>query len=64
MATQPEYDVQLKEIHHTQKLDKPSGTAVTLAGRHHCSILNSQNGMDYLKKSLIRSTITNHQRTH
>lgn len=31
MATQPEYDVQLKEIHHTQKLDKPSGTAVTLA---------------------------------
>jgi 4-hydroxy-tetrahydrodipicolinate reductase len=31
MAAQPEYDVQLKEIHHTQKLDKPSGTAVTLA---------------------------------
>ena len=31
MASQPEYDVRLKEIHHTQKLDKPSGTAVTLA---------------------------------
>jgi 4-hydroxy-tetrahydrodipicolinate reductase len=31
MASQPEYDVSLKEIHHTQKLDKPSGTAVTLA---------------------------------
>lgn len=31
MAAQPEYDVRLKEIHHTQKLDKPSGTAVTLA---------------------------------
>ena len=31
MSTQPEYDVRLKEIHHTQKLDKPSGTAVTLA---------------------------------
>lgn len=31
MATQPEYDVTLKEIHHTQKLDSPSGTAVTLA---------------------------------
>jgi 4-hydroxy-tetrahydrodipicolinate reductase len=31
MASQPEYDVNLKEIHHTQKLDKPSGTAVTLA---------------------------------
>src|SRR5215218_4246524 len=31
MASQPKYEVQLKEIHHTQKLDKPSGTAVTLA---------------------------------
>src|SRR6476619_1520783 len=26
-----EYDVSLKEIHHTQKKDSPSGTAVTLA---------------------------------
>jgi 4-hydroxy-tetrahydrodipicolinate reductase len=25
------YDVQIKEIHHTGKLDKPSGTAITLA---------------------------------
>jgi len=31
MASQPDYDVSLKEIHHTQKLDAPSGTAVTLA---------------------------------
>ena len=31
MAAHPEYDVTLKEIHHTQKLDAPSGTAVTLA---------------------------------
>lgn len=31
MASQPDYDVALKEIHHTQKLDAPSGTAVTLA---------------------------------
>jgi len=31
MASQPEYDVRLSETHHTQKLDKPSGTAVTLA---------------------------------
>ena len=31
MATQPEYDVEVKEIHHTQKRDAPSGTAVTLA---------------------------------
>jgi len=31
MASQPVYDVSLKEIHHTQKKDAPSGTAVTLA---------------------------------
>ncbi len=31
MASQPDYDVTLKEIHHTQKKDAPSGTAVTLA---------------------------------
>jgi len=27
----PYYDVQVEEIHHTQKLDSPSGTAITLA---------------------------------
>jgi 4-hydroxy-tetrahydrodipicolinate reductase len=27
----PAYDIQLEEIHHTQKLDAPSGTAITLA---------------------------------
>ncbi|CAN5907422.1 4-hydroxy-tetrahydrodipicolinate reductase [soil metagenome] len=27
----PGYQVRMKEIHHTQKVDKPSGTAITLA---------------------------------
>ncbi len=31
MSAQPGYDVQLEEIHHTQKKDAPSGTAITLA---------------------------------
>ncbi|TSJ44047.1 4-hydroxy-tetrahydrodipicolinate reductase [Mucilaginibacter corticis] len=31
MNQQPYYDVQVEEIHHTQKLDSPSGTAITLA---------------------------------
>jgi 4-hydroxy-tetrahydrodipicolinate reductase len=31
MAVQPQYQIELQEIHHTQKLDAPSGTAVTLA---------------------------------
>ncbi|WP_214072688.1 4-hydroxy-tetrahydrodipicolinate reductase [Mucilaginibacter sp. dw_454] len=31
MNNQPYYDVQVEEIHHTQKLDSPSGTAITIA---------------------------------
>ena len=31
MALHPEYAVTLEEIHHTQKKDAPSGTAITLA---------------------------------
>ena len=31
MAGQPEYDVAIEEIHHTQKKDAPSGTAISLA---------------------------------
>jgi 4-hydroxy-tetrahydrodipicolinate reductase len=31
MGPRDEYKVEIKEIHHTQKLDAPSGTAITLA---------------------------------
>jgi 4-hydroxy-tetrahydrodipicolinate reductase len=31
MNNQPDYKVEIEEIHHTQKLDAPSGTAITLA---------------------------------
>ncbi|WP_314895160.1 4-hydroxy-tetrahydrodipicolinate reductase [uncultured Capnocytophaga sp.] len=31
MSSHPEYNVSIEEIHHTQKLDAPSGTAITLA---------------------------------
>ena len=31
MSKYPYYDVQVEEIHHTQKLDSPSGTAITIA---------------------------------
>ncbi len=31
MQNRAEYDVAIEEIHHTQKLDAPSGTAITLA---------------------------------
>lgn len=31
MAGYPQYQVEIEEIHHTQKLDAPSGTAISLA---------------------------------
>ena len=31
MARQPDYKVSVEEVHHLQKKDKPSGTAITLA---------------------------------
>ncbi len=31
MNSYPDYDVEIEEIHHLQKLDKPSGTGLTLA---------------------------------
>ncbi len=31
MSNRPEYDITMEEVHHTQKLDAPSGTAITLA---------------------------------
>lgn len=31
MNTQSQYEVRMEEIHHTQKLDAPSGTAISLA---------------------------------
>ncbi len=31
MNKHPEYDISMEEIHHTQKKDAPSGTAITLA---------------------------------
>lgn len=31
MEQQPQYEIEVEEIHHTQKLDAPSGTAITLA---------------------------------
>src|SRR5882724_261395 len=33
MAAHPDYEVSLTEIHHTEKKDAPSGTAITLAGQ-------------------------------
>jgi 4-hydroxy-tetrahydrodipicolinate reductase len=33
MSSHKEYQVSIEEVHHTQKKDAPSGTAITLAGQ-------------------------------
>jgi len=48
MANFPDYQVKMEEIHHTQKLDAPSGTAISLAN----AIINHTN---YDEWSLINS---------
>jgi 4-hydroxy-tetrahydrodipicolinate reductase len=42
MQQHPDYHVSISEIHHTHKLDKPSGTAVTLAQ----GIIDKNNGTE------------------
>jgi 4-hydroxy-tetrahydrodipicolinate reductase len=43
MAPHPEYTVEMREIHHTQKKDAPSGTAITLAEQVLAEIHNLKN---------------------
>lgn len=43
MAGQPQYNVQMEEIHHTQKRDAPSGTAISLAEQVLEKVTRKQN---------------------
>jgi 4-hydroxy-tetrahydrodipicolinate reductase len=49
MNNYPYYDVQVEEIHHTQKLDAPSGTAITIAE----GILNGLDNKSTWKNILV-----------
>jgi 4-hydroxy-tetrahydrodipicolinate reductase len=51
MSNFPEYQIKMEEIHHTQKLDAPSGTAISLAN----AIINHTN---YDEWSLTKSDAT------
>ncbi len=53
MSHHTEYDVLLEEIHHTQKKDAPSGTAITLAEQVLQQIVN--------KKKWVNEATTNPQ---
>lgn len=52
MSNHPEYVIKMKEIHHIEKIDAPSGTAITLAE----SIIKET---DYQKWSLNKDFIEN-----
>ncbi|HVI49009.1 MAG TPA: 4-hydroxy-tetrahydrodipicolinate reductase [Chitinophaga sp.] len=47
MATQPQYEVRMEEIHHTQKKDAPSGTAITLAEQLLAQVLRKKNWVNH-----------------
>ena len=53
MAKLEKYNVSLEEIHHTQKLDAPSGTAITLAE----GIINNSNYNDWSLETNDSDTI-------
>ncbi len=44
MSTLKQYNVSMEEIHHTQKLDAPSGTAISLANDIIAHNSNFENG--------------------
>lgn len=47
MKSHPEYDVLIEEIHHTQKLDTPSGTAISLAEQIISAGLQKENWVNH-----------------
>lgn len=47
MSAHPEYDVSITEIHHTQKRDAPSGTAITLAEQVLTDVPRKQKWMNH-----------------
>jgi len=52
MNTHPEFEVFIEEIHHTQKLDAPSGTAITLAN----DIINNLKRKELWKNEMTENT--------
>jgi 4-hydroxy-tetrahydrodipicolinate reductase len=56
MQNLPEYKVELEEIHHTQKLDAPSGTAITLAEGVIANSNYSQWKLDSASKETLKIT--------
>ena len=54
MSTQPQYTPSIKEIHHIHKLDKPSGTAKTLAEQIQDTDLSKYRSIEDIQIESIR----------
>lgn len=69
MANQPQYNVWMEEIHHTQKKDAPSGTAISLAEQLLASVTRktgwvNEETSDQEKLSIISKRIDPAPGTH
>lgn len=51
MKNHQDYDIQVTEIHHTQKLDAPSGTAITLAEQILANIPGKKNWVNHVSEN-------------
>lgn len=51
MEHQPSYEILLEEIHHTQKIDAPSGTAITIAEQILESIHRKKNWVNKISEN-------------
>jgi len=58
MASHPEYEVSIEEIHHTQKKDAPSGTAITIAEQVISEIPGKQKWVNSVAGNKSELTIT------
>jgi len=57
MTPHPEYDVKITEIHHTEKKDAPSGTAITLAEQIQEKMLRKKRWVNQISDNLEELTI-------
>jgi 4-hydroxy-tetrahydrodipicolinate reductase len=61
MNKYPYYDVQVEEIHHTQKLDAPSGTAMTIAEGIIENLDNKNEWVNTVGEDVANATVKQNQ---
>ena len=62
MSAHPEYDVSITEVHHTQKRDAPSGTAITLAEQVLTDVTTKQQWVNHESQKAEDLVITSERK--